>query len=247
MGHCLHFFGDSFTAGDELMDWKYVENYPVYSNFWDWQKLSRRRRPSLEHLGKQNLSLLMSEERKQSYAGRLGGINHGISGCSMQTIARLVIEHLENTNEKCIVFIQPTGIERWCEHVNNRWMDFNSNHQPTDQTENYYKFRVANSTDSSNLILWYNCILTLVAYVRSHRNTADWWLINNGTFNEIKTIMEQKEISNEMIKNTMAEYEEKTINFPQVDDMEYPYFCIGGHVNIEAHRKLAEIIKKKLQ
>ena len=45
----------------------------------------------------------------------------------------------------------------------------------------------------------------------------------------------------------MAEYEEKTINFPQVDDMEYPYFCIGGHVNIEAHRKLAEIIKKKLQ
>jgi hypothetical protein len=247
MGYDLHFFGDSFTAGDELVDWKYLENYPTYRNFWDWQKLSQRDRPSLEHLDQRTLSLLRMEERKQSYAGILNGVNHGISGCSMQTIARLVIEHLESTNKKCIVFIQPTSIDRWCEHVNNQWMDFNSGHCPTDQTRNYYKFRIANSTISSNLISWYNCVLTLVAYVRSHKNTEDCWLINNGTFNEIESMIEHKETSNEMIKNSMAKFKEKTINFPQVDDMEYPYFCIGGHVNIEAHKKLAERIKKKLQ
>lgn len=275
MRHDLHFFGDSFTAGDELMDWKYVENYPAYTNFWEWARIQNELyerykhgnkrisddhpggvgidadcgggRPSLAHLDKKKLSLLRMEERQQSYAGRLGGINHAISGCSMQTIARLVIDHLENTNEKCIVIIQPTSIERWCEFVNNQWIDFNSGHSPTGQTEQYYKFRVANSTFFSNLILWYNCVLTLVAYVRSHRNTADWWLINNGTFNVIQSNIEQEKFSNKMIKNTMEELKEKTINFPHVDDMEHPYFCAGGHVNIEAHEKLAREIEKRLQ
>jgi len=145
------------------------------------------------------------------------------------------------------VIIQPTSIERWCEFVNNQWIDFNSGHSPTGQTKQYYKFRVANSTFFSNLILWYNCVLTLVAYVRSHRNTADWWLINNGTFNVIQSNIEQEKFSNKMIKNTMEELKEKTINFPHVDDMENPYFCAGGHVNIEAHEKLAREIEKRLQ
>lgn len=243
--HPLHFFGDSFTAGDELVDWQYVENYPPYTSFWNLQEPSKRKRPPLDHLDKKQLVDLSITEKKQSYAGLLGGVNHGISGCSMQTIARHVIEHLEHTNNKSIIFIQPTDIYRWCEFVNGKWTDFNSTYIPTDDTIAYYKFRLAHSTDFSNLVLWYNCLITLIGYVRSHHNTADWWLVNNGVFNSIESLTEDKKISN-MI-NTIKKFREKMINFPQVDDMDYPYYCVGGHVNNEAHNELAERIKKKLQ
>ena len=50
-----------------------------------------------------------------------------------------------------------------------------------------------------------------------------------------------------MFLNTFNELKNKTINFPQVDDMETPYFCPGGHVNQKAHNELAEEIIKVLK
>jgi hypothetical protein len=246
MAHYLNFFGDSFTAGDELMDWKYVENYPPYKNFREWSRLSahERQRPTLDHVDQKKLR---EEEQQYSYAGLLGGINHGVSGSSMQSIQRRVIHYLENTDQKSIIFIQPTGIERWCEYVNNKWVDFISDSEIGEEYMEYYKFRLSHSTQESNLLLWYNCVLTLIAYVKSHHNTVDWWIINNGTFNEIQSIMKQEKIYSKMITDTFKNLKEKTINFPQVDNMEHPYFCIGGHVNTEAHKELAQKIKKKLQ
>ena len=244
--HPLHFFGDSFTAGDELVDWKYDDNYPTYKKFWEWSKLPahERNRPTLNHVDRKKLR---EEERQNSYAGLLGGINHGVSGSSMQSIQRRVIHHLENTDQKSIIFIQPTGIERWCEYVDDKWVDFISDNEVSEEYTEYYKFRLSHSTVESNLLLWHNCVLTLIAYVKSHHNTVDWWVINNGTFNGIQYMMTQAKISNEMVVHTIKKLKEKTINFPHVDNMELPYFCIGGHANTEAHKELAQKIEKKLQ
>jgi hypothetical protein len=244
--HPLHFFGDSFTAGAELVDWKYVDNYPTYKNFQEWNKLSthERERPILNHVDKKTLH---EEERQQSYAGLLGGVNHGVGGSSMQSIQRCVIHHLENTDHKSIIFIQPTGIERWCEYVDNKWVDFISDIEVCDEHKQYYRFRLSHSTQKSNLLLWYNCVLTLFAYVKSHHNTADWWIINNGIFNEIESLLKQEKTSNKMITHSLKNLKEKIINFPHIDNTEHPYFCVGGHVNAEAHKELAQIIKKKLQ
>ena len=244
----LHFFGDSFTAGEELVDSDYVENYPPYTNFWNMAEPSKRRRPSLDHLDENQFAELLATERKQSYAGLLGGVNHGVSGCSMQTISRSVIDHLENTSEKCIIFIQPTNIHRWCEYVDGKWIDLRAGAEHHDQgLAQYSKFRILHSTDYSNLILWHDRMLTLTAYVKSHPNTSDWWIINNGVFNEIESIIDEQKISNKMISNNISSLKEKMINFPQVDNMEYPYYTVGGHVNREAHNKLAQRVEKKLQ
>ena len=51
----------------------------------------------------------------------------------------------------------------------------------------------------------------------------------------------------DMFLNTFDELRNRTINFPQVDDMEEPYFCPGGHVNQKAHNELAERIIKVLK
>jgi hypothetical protein len=49
-----------------------------------------------------------------------------------------------------------------------------------------------------------------------------------------------------MFSNTLLNIKEKTINFPQVDDIDAPYFCPGGHVNQQAHQELADRIRKIL-
>jgi hypothetical protein len=238
----LHCFGDSFTCGTELVDYKYVQNYPSYLGYNDWSKLpaSQRQRPPIDQ---SNIKKIEMEEHQNSYVGLLGGVNHGIAGCSLQTIQRLVIDHLEHSRSKNIIVIQPTGIERWSEYVHDKWKDYIGgvmSQDAGDLEKQYLRFRLSNSTQFSNLLLWHNCLLTLIEYVKSHRNTADYWIINNGSFNEITTLLGPSKISDPMLQNTLTYLKDKTINFPQVEDMQYPYFCIGGHVNIEAHKELAQ-------
>ena len=242
----LHFFGDSFTAGDEVVDYKFMDNYPRYYSFNDWIRLPNRERPDFSHLTDLQYQEMIKQEKQNSYAGLLKGVNHGICGASLQTMSRLIIEHLETSEDKSVIFIQPSGIERWCEYVDNKWIDFNST-GPSAEHKEYYKFKVMHSTEESNLITWHNNLLTLIAYVSNHKNTVNWWIVNNGTFNELSSLMQDKNLGDKIIKNTFSKLQEKIINFPQVDDMDKPYYCIGGHVNQLAHKELAQNIEKLLQ
>ena len=243
----LHFFGDSFTAGDEVVDYKFIDNYPRYLSYNELIKLPNRVRPEFSHLTDLQYQDMLNQEKQNSYAGLLQGVNHGISGTSLQTMSRLIIEHLETTETKSVIFIQPSGIERWCEYVEDKWIDFNTTWLSTMKHKEYHKFKMLNNTQESNLITWHNELLTLTSYVANHKNTADWWIVNNGTFNELSSLMQDKNIGDKIIKNTFSRLKEKMINFPQVDDMDTPYYCIGGHANQLAHKELAQNIKKLLQ
>ena len=46
---------------------------------------------------------------------------------------------------KCvIIFIQPSGIERWCEYVEDKWIDFNTTWLSTMKHKEYHKFKMLN-------------------------------------------------------------------------------------------------------
>ena len=250
----MHFFGDSFTAGDELLDYQYYDNYPAYCNYKEllnstwfetnpkiWSKLTG-----------QEYDQHIIIQKQKSYAGIMGGTNHGTAGISFQSMLRNIISLLENTDKKIIIFLQPTGIERWCEYLNGKWKDINATHLGTkyfnkmygdmEFATDYFKFKVSHNTDYSNLVTWYNTFITLISYIKNHKNVIDWWLINNGTFNEIKSI---QNVPN-MIVKSIDDLDSKTICFPQVQNMDAPYFCPGGHVNQKAHNELAEKIIKVL-
>jgi len=78
----LHFFGDSFTAGDELVDQEYIGNYPPFLTFREWTKsYPSQGRPSLAHLTDKEIGCSQKErDVKNTYAGLLNGTNHGIGG-----------------------------------------------------------------------------------------------------------------------------------------------------------------------
>ena len=103
------------------------------------------------------------------------------------------------------------------------------------------------STEESNLITWHNNLLTLIAYVSNHKNTVNWWIVNSGTFNELSSLMQDKNLGDKIIKSTFSKLQEKIINFPQVDDMDKPYYFLGGHVNQLAHTELSQNIEKLFQ
>jgi hypothetical protein len=255
----LHFFGDSFTAGDELLDYQHYDNYPTPYNYNELKKQDYyTRNPRIwEKLTKQEYSQHITEQKQKSYAGILGGTNHGISGTSLQSIARDIIFYLENTDKESIIFLQPTGIERWCEYINGEWKDFVANATYEGDENKYFKFKVTHNTDYSSLVIWYNTFITLVSYIKNHKNTMNWYLINNGTFNSLRLliksfvdkkyqIIKENNFDNTFL-NTFYELKNKTINFPQIDNTEAPYFCPGGHVNQQAHNQLAEEITRRIK
>ena len=196
----LNFFGDSFTAGDELLDYQHYDNYPTPCNYHELKNQTwYETNPKIwDKLTEQEYKKHIIKQKQKSYAGIVGGTNHGISGTSLQSIARNIILYLENTDKKIIIFLQPTGIERWCEYLNGKWKDINATHLGTkyfnkmygdmEFATDYFKFKVSHNTDYSNLVTWYNTFITLISYIKNHKNVIDWWLINNGTFNEIKSI-----------------------------------------------------------
>jgi hypothetical protein len=240
-----HFFGDSFTAGDEIVDHKYVESYPPYLNFREWFESKDKSRPSLHHLSKSEYESLIKEERQNSYAGIVEGINHAESGMSLQNMCRLIVNTLESAKTKQRIFIQPSGIERWCEFVDGQWTDFNTT-PPKDQHKDYYKFRVSHSTESSNFEAWQSIFLPLISYVSHHHNTLDWFIINNGTLNELIGIIDREKLQGKGVLNAVDHWRQHIINFPQVDAMDEPFYCKGGHVNQKAHKILADKISKLL-
>ena len=246
----LHFFGDSFTAGDELLDYQHYDNYPAYCNYNELLKLTwSETNPKIwEKLTEQEYKEHIIKQKQKSYAGIVGGTNHGTSGTSLQSMLRNIISLLENTDKKIIIFLQPTGIERWCEYVNGKWKDFvvSSKYSDNGYDQDYFKFKISHNTDYSNLVTWYNTFITLISYIKNHKNIINWYLINNGTFNFLTSLIKDNNFDI-MFLNTFNELKNKTINFPQVDDMETPYFCPGGHVNQKAHNELAERIIKVLK
>ena len=247
----LHFFGDSFTAGDELVDQEYIGNYPPFLTFCEWKKsYPSQGRPSLAHLTDKEMAVLKKKEREKSYAGLLNGNNHGIGGTSIQSIARRVIQHLEETDEKCVIFIQPPDTARWSDYVDGMWVDFGAHgvtstydFNPNANYNDYHKFKIIHNTDFSNLVRWYNTLIPLIAYIKNHKNTVDWWLINHGVFNFIPSWIKDNGLKDLPMMNFMDSVKNRIINFPQVDDQNYPYFHLGGHVNQYAH----ELLAKKLQ
>jgi hypothetical protein len=171
----IHFFGDSFTAGDELLDYQYYDNYPAYCNYNELLKLTWcEENPKIwEKLTNQEYKEHIIKQKQKSYAGIVGGTNHGTSGTSLQSMSRNIISLLENTDKKTIIFLQPTGIERWCEYVNGKWKDFTPLSSTKDNELDYFKFKISHNTDYSNLVTWYNTFITLISYIKNHKNVTN--------------------------------------------------------------------------
>ena len=247
MKYPIYCFGDSFTAGNELVDADYVENYPEPISFWEWlKKHPNTERPSLSHLSTDQLKELELKEKKNSYAGLIGATNLGVGGNSIQSVCRQVVQLLEDSSDKCIIIIQPPEIGRWTDFVNGQWVDFlpyGINKKLDVDYEAYHKFKITHNTDHSNLVRWYCVMVPLISYLENHNNVVKWLLVDTGIFNLIPDMIKNKGITDKAIINLMDKIKDKIVRFPQVEDQNYPYFLPGGHVNQYAH----DLVAKKLQ
>jgi hypothetical protein len=250
MKYPIFCFGDSFTAGSELVDAEYVENYPDPISFWDWaKKHPNTDRPSLAHLSTQQMTELEAKEKNRSYAGLIGGTNLGVGGTSIQSICRQVVQVLEDTSDKCIITIQPPEIGRWCDFVDGQWVDFlpyGVNKNLDVDYDAYHKFKITHNTDHSNLVRWYSVMFPLISYIENHNNVVKWLLVDSGVFRKIPDMIKNDGISDKAIINLMDKVKDKIVKFPQVEDQDSPYFLPGGHVNQEAHNILAKRLQNLL-
>jgi hypothetical protein len=248
----LVFFGDSFTAGDEILDYQCVPNYPSYKNHYELLALQEKefqyaKRPDLSlYLDSEQLKKHKMRERKNSYAGLLGE-NKAKSGMSLQSMARNIVDYLENSESQCIIFLQPSGMERWSDFVNGEWVEFIGHDwwKVDPSSKDYFKFRLANSTEQSNMITWFVTFMTLTSYIKTHQKVNNWFLIDCGIFKNIAQLITYNGWSNIYTKG-IDSYKDKIIAFPHVDDLENSYFCPGGHVNMDAHMQLVDRIKQKI-
>ena len=244
-------FGDSFTAGDELVDFEYVDDYPEPIGYWDWaKKHPNTGRPSLTHLSADQMAELKEKEKSRSYAGLIGGTNLGVGGTSIHSICRQVIQLLEESSDQCIIIIQPPEIGRWSDFVKGQWVDFlpygGTNFATEVDYEAYHKFKIIHNTDYSNLVRWYNVMVPLISYIENHNNVAKWLLVDSGVFAQIPDLIKKEGIKDKAIINLMDKVKDKIVRFPQVEDQNFPYHLPGGHVNQEAHSILANRLQNLL-
>jgi hypothetical protein len=252
------FFGDSFTAGEELLDYKFYNNYPSPVSFFELQQdvnkgWKQKNKSVREILSKERFEKLQCEQKLHSYAHKLSnkmGIpydNLAVGGIGLSRCHHELINYVNRFPErKLTVFIQPPSYKRWLEFVDNKWKNYIITYEPQSLLEkDYFKFKIINNTEHSRFIEWYITLQSIYDFCQNAENIQEIFFINYGIFNEITG----KKENDNFVKGYEKLYKKiktKLFHFPHTLDLHKPNFLPYGHVVEENHEQLAIAIKEEL-
>lgn len=254
------FFGDSFTAGEELIDYKFYNNYPSRVSFFELQqdvnKVWKQKNKSVrEILSKERFEKLQWEQKLHTYAHKLSIMvgfpydNLAVGGVGLARCHHELINYVNSYPErKLTVFIQPPSYKRWLEFVDNKWKNYIITNEPQSLLEkDYFKFKIINNTEHSRFIEWYITLQSIYDFCENAENIQKFYFINYGIFNEIAGKKENE--NDNFVKGYEKLYKKiktKLFHFPHTLDLDKPNFLPYGHVAEENHEQLAIAIKEEL-
>ncbi len=265
----IYAVGDSFTAGSELVDYKYYKDYPGYTTaienrpgnpHSEWY----RKRPWLHTFVGGHRSpgyqAILDEQKGLTYANQLGEIlglpvvNHGVGGCSQDTILRNLTLYLDTLTEPHIVFFQGTSSNRWCQYYENTWRDFiagNPDNNVSKEFESWMRLKITLEDDYSWAMRWWLNFKSAVAQLKTHNMVKKFYIVDSGNLRWTRTHILQNpdrysvdNLGERILRFVNDETSDCRLDFPY--DSNEPVICPGGHVNHIVHRRLAEQIAEKI-
>ena len=243
------FFGDSFTAGEELLDHKFYPEYPTPVSLLDLdseyiKKWKKEYKPLWQLKTKNELENIVKEQKKHSYAHKLAELcnieyeNFAISGSSIQKIRYLLTTEVQkNNNSNLTVFVQPTGAERWMEYIDDQWMDFIVGNEYHDDIKEYFKFKILSNNDYSRFCVWLLEMQAMYDFCSNNDKIKDFYFVNNGTFNSIASIQYQDLLTT--YSTLISNINQRLFHFPHTKNNEEKVFLPFGHVTEKVHEQLA--------
>jgi len=253
------FFGDSFTAGVELLDYQFYNDYPAPMSYEDkksqhmenWRKNNK---PLRQIKTKEEIDQIWEKQKLHTYAHKLAELcgikykNCSVGGASLQKIRYLLVKETSmNCDSDLTVFIQTTTPTRWMEYVNKEWLDFIVGNAYSEEiTENYFKFKVASNTDYSMFCVWLLEIHAIYDFCTNNNKIKNFYFINSGVFNYIDRNKNTFEDLVDTYESLMPKIVKKTFHFPHTKNMQELNFLPWGHVKEDNHKELAIEIYKKI-
>ena len=247
------FVGDSFTAGEELLDYKYYKNYPSPVNFYQLNSDEIREWGKNNHitniLGGLELKKHNEDQKLLTYAHKISKImgvpyiNLAKNGTSLDAMYYNLVKYVTNSTEQDIsVFVQPTSVGRWTEFINGRWQDFIFTNLYEKEIKNYVKFKVLNNTDHSRFTEWALKFRSIYDFCNNNTKIKNFYFINNGIFNYIESSFDVDD-SFKIYYAIKQKIQDKIFCFPHTKNLELKNFLPGGHVIELNHEQLALDIK----
>lgn len=229
----IHFFGCSFTAGDELSDHLY----------FPWKSECKTPREYYERRNNSNIDYhkYENENKSKAYPSILGGINHALNGTSLKENMLKIIQLINSDTSVDAIYLQLPPFMRELYITDDgtiRSLRFNS--LDTDVAKSYVESKISTHSDINFVV---NDIMDLITFYNFMKN-------KNVNFELISFGYELK-----LRRDTLAK---SSFNFlrTELDKLEMLDFTnyiisnntrhIGGHFNIEAHQHFAQVIKQHL-
>lgn len=266
----IYAVGDSFTAGSELVDYKYYDDFPGYTTAIE----SKSKHPYHEWYAKkpwlhrmvgghksEAYQRVLEEEKSLTYANQLASMldcpvtNHGLGGCSLDTIVRNLTLYLDTVTEPHIVFFQPTGSTRWCQYYEHTWRDFiagNVEYTVSKEFQQWMQLKVTLEDDYSWALRWWLNVKSAIVQLQAHSLVEKFYIVESGIIRWTRShilqnpdIYARDDLGNRMLKLIDIDITPRQINFPFSNDE--PVICPGRHFNHVVHRRLAEQLTEKLK
>jgi hypothetical protein len=259
----LLFFGDSFTAGAELLDYQFYDNYPAPVSLADLQsehmKDWRNKNKTLQQIkNKSEFDQIRERQRLHAYPRKLAelcGREHkdlSVGGSSLQRIKYLLTTEVhQNRESRLTVFIQPPPPERWMEYVQDKWIDFIVGNQYSNKfhsldIESYFQFKVIANTEYSRFCEWLLDLQAIYDFCVNNKKIKDFYFINSGVFNRINDVKNDYKDLIDVYNSLMSNISKKIFHFPHTKNNEGINFLPWGHVTEDNHRELAIDIHDKI-
>jgi hypothetical protein len=253
----LLFFGDSFTAGAELLDHLHYDDYPKPVSLND-QKSNQieawknKNKPLIQLMDKKKFDVLRKEQKKHTYAQKLADLmqvphhNMAVGGSSLHKTRYLLTKSLTKLTDPVTIFVQPTAPERWMDYVNNQWMDFIPGNSYQGVALAYFKSKVSNNTDYSRFCSW----LLELQGIFDHCSTSDmvkkFYFINSGELNYVDNNKDKFGDLLPAYESIKHKIRDITFHFPHLKDNKAKNFLPWGHVTELNHEQLAIDIHRVL-
>lgn len=248
----LFFFGDSFTAGVELLDHLHYKDYPNPVSFSELQSDQLVSWRSKNKRFNKTDTILWEEQKNSSYAQKLANLmqvpyrNMAVGGSSLQSMRYLLTKSLAGLHAPVTVFVQPTMPGRWMDYYDNQWKDFLPGNTYEGEALVYFKSKITNNTDTSWFITW---LLELQA-IFDYCNTADlienFYFVNSGVFNYVESNKQNFKDMLLVYESLTNKLKDRTFHFPHTKDLEAKNFLPWGHVIEKNHAQLAIDIHRVL-
>lgn len=247
----IHFFGDSFTVGDELSD----------DEFFLWKKDCTDkeeyylRRNKLLSSSQKPIQSYTSSNKSKAYPSLINSVNtkihnHAASGSSLRRIILLIVQYMHlNLHENSIVYLQLPWYPREI-YINTEWVDDiqMSSNTTADLVNNNPLLHYKESKILSHNILLQQAVedildIILIKNFLSAKNIL-FYLIN--LHSELDIRLE------DIVKQTnyydhLLEIFKKEIEVLNIFHKIWPRgTLLGGHIDQHTHSAIAEIIEKHI-